>query len=72
MGLIIQAVGAGSCIDEGSKINILFTDGTRLELVSEDDYNCKGKATAYFGDVFGKKTQLAELKTKKIQTMGMD
>jgi hypothetical protein len=67
--LIIQAVGAGSCIDEGAKINILFTDGTRLELASEGDFNCKGKATAYFGGIFGKKKQLEELKTKKIQTM---
>ncbi len=67
--LVIQAVGAGSCIDEGSKINILFTDGSRLELLSEGDFNCKGDATVYFGGVFGKKTQLEELKTKKIQTM---
>ncbi len=29
--LVIQAVGAVSCIDEGEKINILFTDGSRLE-----------------------------------------
>ncbi len=28
-----------------------------------------GKATVYFGDIFGKKKQLEELKTKKIQTM---
>jgi len=67
--LVIRAVGAGSCIDEGAKINILFTDGSRLELASEGDFNCKGKATVYFGGVFGKKKQLEELKTKKIQTM---
>ncbi len=67
--LVIQAVGAGSCIDEGAKINILFIDGSRLELASDGKFNCKGKATVYFGDVFGKKSQLEELKTKKIQTM---
>ncbi len=65
----IQAVGAGSCIDQGNKINILFTDGTRLELSSDGKFNCKGNATLYFGDVFGKNKQLEELKTKKIQTM---
>jgi len=65
----IKAVGAGSCIDEGNKINILFTDGTRMELASEIDFNCKGNATVYFGDVFGKKSQLNELKTKKIDVM---
>jgi hypothetical protein len=70
-GLIIsiQAAGAGSCIEEGAKINILFTDGSKLELASENDFNCKGKATIYFGDIFGKKSELAELKSKRIQTM---
>lgn len=67
--LSIQAAGAGNCIDKGAKINILFTDGSRLELASDGDFNCKAKATVYFGGVFGKKKQLAELKTKKIQTM---
>lgn len=65
----IQAVGAGSCIDQGNKVNILFTDGSRLELSSDGKFNCKGNATLYFGGVFGKKKQLEELKTKKIQTM---
>ena len=65
----IKAAGAGGCIDKGAKINILFTDGTRMELASESDFNCKGNATVYFGDVFGKMSQLNELKGKKIDTM---
>ena len=65
----IQAVGAGSCIDEGAKINILFTDGSKLELINASDFNCKGNATVYFGGSFGKTNQLKELQTKKIQTM---
>lgn len=65
----IQAVGAGSCIDEGNKINILFVDGSKLELASNGKFNCKENATLYFGGVFGKMKQLEELKTKKIQTM---
>ena len=67
--LSIQAVGAGSCVDEGNKINILFADGSKLELASEGKFNCKGNATVYFGGIFGKKRQLEELRTKKIQTM---
>lgn len=65
----IKAAGAGGCIDKGAKINILFTDGTRMELASDGDFNCKGNATVYFGGVFGKKSQLNELKVKKIETM---
>ncbi|TAL57644.1 MAG: hypothetical protein EPN85_13615 [Bacteroidetes bacterium] len=67
--LVIQAVGAGGCIDEGAKINILFDDGSRLELRSDGKFNCKGNATVYFGGSFGKKKELNELKTKKISTM---
>ena len=67
--LSVKVVGAGSCIDKGSKINILFTDGTRLEFATDGDFNCKGKATVYFGDIFGKKKVLEELKTKKIDIM---
>jgi hypothetical protein len=65
----IKTVGAGSCIDKGAKINILFTDGTRMELASDGDFNCKGNSTVYFGGIFGKKSQLNELKEKKIDTM---
>ena len=65
----ISAVGAGHCIDEGDKINILFADGSKLELASDGKFNCQGDATVYFGGVFGKKKQLEELKSKKIQTM---
>ncbi len=67
--LSIQAVGAGSCIDEGAKINILFTDGSRLALSNNGKFNCKGNSTVYFGGVFDKMSELEELKTKKVQTM---
>lgn len=67
--LLIQAVGASNCIDKGSKINILFVDGSRLELQSDGKFNCQGEATVYFGGIFGKEIELEELKTKKIETM---
>lgn len=66
---VISAAGAGSCIDKGDKINILFTDGTRLELYSDGKFNCKGQATLYFGGVFGKNSELEMLKNKKIETL---
>lgn len=67
--LSIQAVGASSCIDEGAKINILFADGSRLLLNNQSNFNCKGKSTVYFGGLFGNKSELKELRVKKIQTM---
>lgn len=65
----IQAVGAGNCIDDDDKINILFRDGSRLELVNEGKFNCDAKATLYFGGVFGKKKQMEELCTKEVKVM---
>lgn len=65
----IKAVGAGSCIDEKAKMNILFRDGTRLELLNDTKFNCEGKYTLYFLGAFGKKKELEMLKTKEIETM---
>jgi hypothetical protein len=67
--MLIQAVGASSCINEGENINILFTNGSRLELKNNISFNCKGESTIYFGGLFGKKKEIKELMEKKIQTM---
>lgn len=65
----IQAVGAGSCIDDDNKMLVLFRDGTRLELVNNAKFNCDAKFTLYFGGSFGKKKQLEKFRTKEIETM---
>jgi hypothetical protein len=67
--LSIQAVGAGGCIDDDGKMNILFRDGTRLELTNDGKFNCDAKYTQYFGGYFGKKQELELFKTKEIETM---
>ena len=67
--LSVKAKGASGCIDEGAKMNILFTDGSRMELNTDGKFNCKGDASVYFGGTFGKKKQLNELKEKKIDVM---
>ncbi|WP_028873703.1 hypothetical protein [Psychroserpens burtonensis] len=64
-----QAVGAGGCIDDDDKMNVLFRDGTRMELVNNGKFNCKSKFTLYFGNSFGKKKELEMLRTKEIETM---
>ena len=67
--LSIVAIGSSRCIDKGSKINVLFTDGTRLEIITDGTFNCKNNATVYFGGVFGKKYQKEELCAKDIDIM---
>lgn len=65
----LTVVGAGSCIDDTDKINILFRDGTRMELVNNGKYNCEKNFTLYFGTLGGKRKELEALKTKEIETM---
>jgi hypothetical protein len=65
----IKAVGAGSCIDDDDKMNVLFRDGTRLELFTDGKFNCKNNFTLYFGSSFGKKKELGYFKTKEVETM---
>jgi len=67
--MYIYPYGAGSCIEESSKVNILFTDGSKLELNHDGKFNCKQTVYVGFGGIFGKGGKLDELKTKKIQTM---
>ena len=67
--MAIKVVGAGNCIDDDDKANILFRDGSKLELSNDDKFNCDAEFTLYFGGVFGKKKQLNELTTKEIETM---
>lgn len=65
----IQAVGAGNCIDDDDKMNVLFRDGTRIELVNDADFNCDAKYTQYFGGVFGRKKELEMFRTKEVETI---
>jgi len=65
----MTAFGAGSCIDDDDKMNVLFTDGTRVTMFNDTKFNCDANFTLYFGSSFGKKKELEMFKTKKVETM---
>lgn len=65
----IVAVGAGRCIDEKSKVQILFEDDSRIELLTNGKFNCENSAVVYFLNIFGRKWEYEQLSTKKIKTM---
>lgn len=65
--LYLYPVGAGTCIGEGNKVNIEFTDGSKAELVHDAFANCSGELATSFGGSFGKKKQLEALRLKKIK-----
>jgi hypothetical protein len=61
--------GAGSCVDENSIINFLFTDGSRLEEHNNSDFNCDQKSYIYIGALFGKEYLLNVLSNKVIKSL---
>lgn len=69
IGVEIKLIGDAGCIDDAAIINILFRDGSRLKIISNSDFNCKGSALVYFGGTFGNNEILKELIQKDIETM---
>ena len=68
--VVIAAVGAGRCVDEGDEINVLFRDGSRMTLFGQGKFNCERRSTVYFGGNFGKnKQELKDLAEKQIETV---
>lgn len=67
--IAITATGAGSCIDDDDKANILFRDGTRLETTNMAKFNCKGNFTLFVGPGWRTKKEAEALTTKEIQTL---
>lgn len=65
----VKVFGAGSCIEKDGKMNILFRDYSRSDLINNGDFNCNSKFSLYFGGDFGKERQLDLLRTKEIKTM---
>jgi uncharacterized protein YjfI (DUF2170 family) len=64
-----SVVGSGSCIEDDAIANILFRDGSKLQLTNSGKFNCKGKFTLYMGGGLGNKKALKELKAKEIETL---
>ena len=66
----ITAKGAGSCVDPGDDIRIVFTDQSRLVLKNAARRNCEQRATVFFG---GRRHQypdaLEQLRSKKITSL---
>lgn len=62
------AHGAG-CIDKGSKVEILFRDGSKAQLSNMSNFNCQEKSTVYFDGLFGTMRYLDQFCEKQIETI---
>lgn len=67
--LTIVVRGASKCIDDKNDMNILFRDGTKLQLTNNGKFNCDGEFTLYFGGTFGKGKELDQIRNKEIETL---
>lgn len=68
--LTIQVVEpAAGCIGDKAIVEILFRDGTRLRTASNSSFNCDGKVSFYFREVFGQGDVLEQLASKPIETL---
>lgn len=57
------------CIDKSALINILFTDGSRLAIMANSEFNCNGRCPIYFGKGFGRNDEIKQLSTKRVKTI---
>lgn len=62
----IVTVQSGVCIDEGSLTNILFRDGSRIELKNESSFNCDAGTSYWFGGPDGKEEEAKILQSVEI------
>ena len=58
------AIGLGNCC-ENNKLIILFEDGSKINLVSWNDFDCEGNA--YFSLTDTQKNKLAKLPIKTVR-----
>jgi hypothetical protein len=65
----IKPVGASNCIEEGQKVNILFRDGTRTELLNASSFNCDGDIFIFMGGAYFGTKKWKELAAKEIEVM---
>ena len=65
----IKTVGASPCIKDEGKINLLFRDGTRVELINDNKFNCNSQAYIYLGSYYKKKYELGLFRTTELEAM---
>jgi hypothetical protein len=65
----IKVFGMGGCMDENAKINCLFEDGDRMEILANNKFNCDGDVSVHFGGIYGKNDQLAKLSNTKLTAL---
>lgn len=68
-GMLISVVGAGSCIEDDGKADVLFRDGTRQGYLNNGSFNCDQLFSLYFGGIHGKKSEVDKFTSKEVEAM---
>jgi hypothetical protein len=67
INLFFDMKNVDGCIDRNAEIIFLFTDTTRIQVISNSEFNCDMKAAVHMGGVFGKKNLINAITTKKVK-----
>lgn len=57
------------CFDKGSIVYILFRNGERMQIYCDLPFNCDGKFSIYFGNIYRKKKELKKLMEHPIEAL---
>jgi hypothetical protein len=66
VALTIHSVGAGACVNDGDKVELVFTDSAKLELANMAKFNCQAESSIYFNSALNNADQLQILAEKQI------
>lgn len=47
--ILIKVFGNDNCLEKNTEVNFLFQNGEKINLESDNDFNCEGKFTIFFG-----------------------
>lgn len=61
--------GGGKCIDDNEQMTVIFTDGSGLTMINDNNFNCDGVYTQHFGENFGKKKELKKFLNHTIHSI---
>jgi hypothetical protein len=67
--LSVTALEKIKCVDPNDEIYFTFEDNTKYNLSGNQDFNCKGALSIYFGDFKGNNNLLKLLLTKKVMSI---
>jgi hypothetical protein len=59
------------CLNYRNAMSFVFTDGSKLDIKSDGDFNCEGNSELHFGGAYEHKREYQIFKSREIQSIGI-